>query len=801
MRFHLVASLFFLLISLSSGAEAQSWQPAGGPFGGIMDCLYQDVSTGYVYCGGLRSGVFSSTDEGVTWNQVNLAIGNDAVMRFGKSGAGNLLAITRGGGVQQSTDNGLTWAATNAGITNLNLQSFAMTSSNALFVGSEGDGIFRSVDDGANWTVVNNGLGELDVYAMLWDPSGYLYAGTYGGGVYVSLDDGETWNPASNGIPAGEQKILSLLRRKSGAIVAGTAGGDIYQTTDNGANWSPLGLKVRAAALEENSDGDLLVGEWTGGMHKLPHSGGSWISVNEGIYIMDIRSILRLQNGHLLAALFGSLGVERSTDGGEHWFASNDGLTGQDMIMQARLQSGKLYCSGDNGGLQHSTNHGVSWTPDSTAFNAQRMYSFLEKSNGKLFAGTSYPYRSDDSGKTWAQKSSGMAGGYIYALLESGAGGMFAAGATGVYFSSDNGESWAHRDSGITTKSARCLVRLANGDLIAGTAGQGIYRSTDNGSFWSVYAGLPGASVAAFFLHPNGTVFAGTFSGLYRSTDGGVSWISSGLGQSANAFALAPTGSIYAATNYNGVYVSTDGGGSWSTVNSGLPTLSLNTLILAGDNRLLVGTHSASLYRSTYAVPVELASFTAERAGSRVRLLWSTASETNNFGFRIERSPGDAAPSSGGWQERGFVPGSGTASSAHRYEFTEDLPSPIDFPGGAAWYRLRQTDVDGSSTLSEAVKVDLPPAPSAIGTIGNNPNPFREATTVTFEVAGEAPMRVRLSLRDLLGRELRLLAEGEFAPGRHEMDFAPPASLRSGTYVLSMETAEGRAIRRIVLLR
>ena len=40
----------------------------------------------------------------------------------------------------------------------------------------------------------------------------------------------------------------------------------------------------------------------------------------------------------------------------------------------------------------------------------------------------------------------------------------------------------------------------------------------------------------------------------------------------------------------------------------------------------------------TSVVPVELSSFTAENIDGEVVLKWSTATETNNSGFEIERS-------------------------------------------------------------------------------------------------------------------------------------------------------------------
>jgi photosystem II stability/assembly factor-like uncharacterized protein len=72
------------------------------------------------------------------------------------------------------------------------------------------------------------------------------------------------------------------------------------------------------------------------------------------------------------------------------------------------------------------------------------------------------------------------------------------------------------------------------------------------------------------------TLNAGTYNGVYKSSDGGAIWsaINAGLvGPFVSALAIDPiTPSIlYAGGYYGNIYKSTDGGGNWSTMNPGLP--------------------------------------------------------------------------------------------------------------------------------------------------------------------------------------------------------------------------------------
>lgn len=79
--------------------------------------------------------------------------------------------------------------------------------------------------------------------------------------------------------------------------------------------------------------------------------------------------------------------------------------------------------------------------------------------------------------------------------------------------------------------------------------------------------------------------------------------------------------------------------------------------------------------------PVELSSFTASVKESLVDLKWQTATEVDNYGFKIERKINE-----GEWITLGFVEGDGNSNSPKNYSFTDnDL-----FEGGSEFqYRLK----------------------------------------------------------------------------------------------------------------
>ncbi len=97
-------------------------------------------------------------------------------------------------------------------------------------------------------------------------------------------------------------------------------------------------------------------------------------------------------------------------------------------------------------------------------------------------------------------------------------------------------------------------------------------------------------------------------------------------------------------------------------------------------------------------LPIELMYFVANPAGKEVKLEWATASEQDNDHFTVERSPNgiDFSPIL-------RVAGAGTSSGTLNY--LDYDPWPLS---GVSYYRLRQTDYDGTSTLSDVVAVRMP---------------------------------------------------------------------------------------------
>lgn len=100
-----------------------------------------------------------------------------------------------------------------------------------------------------------------------------------------------------------------------------------------------------------------------------------------------------------------------------------------------------------------------------------------------------------------------------------------------------------------------------------------------------------------------------------------------------------------------------------------------------------------TLSLSTSPLPIKLLSFNAVCEENSVSLNWSTASETNNNYFTIERSK-DAQT----WESIATVNGAGNSNATLYYSATDNQPYP-DY----TYYRLKQTDYNGTFTYSNVI--------------------------------------------------------------------------------------------------
>ena len=187
-------------------------------------------------------------------------------------------------------------------------------------------------------------------------------------------------------------------------------------------------------------------------------------------------------------------------------------------------------------------------------------------------------------------------------------------------------------------------------------------------------------------------------------------------------------------------------------------------------------------------VPVELISFSAIGNNNEVELNWSTATETNNQGFEIERKFQNSQ-----FEKIVYVPGWGSSSEMHYYSYIDK-----SLTDGKYSYRLKQIDFNGSFEYSKAVEIEIT-EPYEYVLEQNYPNPFNPSTTIMFALPHRS--KVSLGIYDILGElVVELINDQLYEEGYHKVLF-DGSLLSSGTFVYRLKAGNYTDNGKMILLR
>ena len=190
-------------------------------------------------------------------------------------------------------------------------------------------------------------------------------------------------------------------------------------------------------------------------------------------------------------------------------------------------------------------------------------------------------------------------------------------------------------------------------------------------------------------------------------------------------------------------------------------------------------------------LPVELSRFDATLDGEdAVRLTWTTATETGNAGFRVQRKAGGGGE--GSWTTVGSVEGKGTTTTPTSYRYADEgLPYEAD----RLTYRLKQVDTDGSTSYSKEVTVSREVKEAEL--LGTYPNLAQQRATLRYAVPEWQD--VKIYLYDILGRRVRTVVDGK-REGRHERQL-DTSRLASGVYFLRLRADGATKTQKLTVVR
>jgi len=531
------------------------WTPVG-PFGGdVVDLAIDPQNTDNIFAAaGLP---FVSADGGDNWTMLSALAGisSNNINTFAALLDGTIFAtgMYTFGKVFRSTNGGTAWHTRNIPV---NSNGWCLATdpgdSSTIYVGlasnissSVNKVIVRSTDAGTTWTA-------FDMTSVL--PVGWSV-------IHICVD------------PADNQTIFAVAN-------SGISDAKIVATFDGGATWQnrtanlPSGIPYNAVAIAGQ---------------KVFVAGGQ---------------------------LFGSqyMGIYQSTDSGLSWTnisstfpnkVSND-------ILIDETDSDLMYVATEGDGIYYSTDGGVTWNFDASGAGetgAARCLAMKPGEPDHLYAGflSLALCRSEDSGLTWEYANSGIATLQVNDIeinpldIQEVLVSFEAENSGGCYFSNDGGTTWelvtglpGTRYSQVAFGADGTMYTWSNGPSTV--AQEGLYKSTDGGVSWINTGPNIGPqfetqifALAASKTDPDLIFIGGNNFGLngwapviYRSSDGGQTWINTYTGSAVDYYSIRflfidPSSDdefIYAAYKsevQGGFLKSTDGGDTWSEIGATIP--------------------------------------------------------------------------------------------------------------------------------------------------------------------------------------------------------------------------------------
>jgi len=420
-------------------------------------------------------------------------------------------------------------------------------------------------------------------------------------GVYRTTDGGETWTQV---LRAGGFDVVEMCPSDPNVAYASSAA-FVYRSEDAGLTWTqvsgqggngwgPPGI-LAGIPIDMQCDcydtNRIFTNNYLGGNFLSEDGGNTWKNASDGYTGAQIVSVaVDPQNPAQIYAA-GRTGIWASSNAGGSWYGMRYPPPGQIVwggewggVVVDPSDSKHLLVSEET--LWESFDGGSSWEVRQSPSYALGAAIVFAPSDPK----TVYTGRAD-----------------AICLLNTEAPCLLG---NGVYVSHDGGTTWDFaNDSNIADLA---LIDLAvdptDAQRVYIATERGLFMTTDGGNSWRLLAGLTNETrVGAIAIHPQNSenLLAGVEGqGLFASADGGENWqmVAAGLQPNMSIRDIQPDPTnpriVYLSDLMSGVYRSTDGGLTWIQINNGLTTRSTTGLAISSDGQhVYVATSGEGVFR------------------------------------------------------------------------------------------------------------------------------------------------------------------------------------------------------------
>jgi hypothetical protein len=174
-------------------------------------------------------------------------------------------------------------------------------------------------------------------------------------------------------------------------------------------------------------------------------------------------------------------------------------------------------------------------------------------------------------------------------------------------------------------------------------------------------------------------------------------------------------------------------------------------------------------------LPIELKFFSATLVGQHVEFAWATLSESNNNYFSIERSEDGVTFTT-------IMRIAGAGNSAEELSYQASDPYPLS---GRSYYRLLQTDYDGTTSASAVQTVFVHSGNNIVCSV--YPNPVSSGPVRVY-IAGQKGEQASIVLADMTGKVI-ISQQHYIAEQSHEIELIESRSVKPGIYIIIYTSA------------
>jgi photosystem II stability/assembly factor-like uncharacterized protein len=483
--------------------------------------------------------------------------------------------------------------------------ALAATSDDKILAGTS-SGLFYSTNAGEKWQNYKFELSRCRVLAIEIDINEVIYAAVenYTSGIdsayiFKSEDNGVTWKKLFQ--KWGE--ISSLALSSQGYIVAGTKGLGVFISKDEGVTWKAInnGIDhINVYSVFFSKEDDLFIGAAETKSFcevlKSKDMGVSWVVVDDNgtQYVHDF---IQLDNGDIF---YGSnkYGVTRSTNQGNTWSYERDSEIREGAQAFAKDHLGNYYYGGDDGWLLKSKDDCKLW--ELVGITGTNAFDIVVADNDNIWCGTDYSVLCDESKSSNIYFSQKLVSNIPYVVFEKDNNNF-------IYVSPSCCTSSSRYDN-LTFKSekmslrANCFHLFLDNSMLAGTY-NGVFRSTDHGENW-IEISKSNSHVSSIYTLAStkqGAIIVGESNEIYITENIGTSWSKSESWPTTRRIkkiVVDNNDNIIVGTLTSGVFISKNTGTTWQDANSGLLNMNISELFVHPSGYVFAGTDGGGVFVS-----------------------------------------------------------------------------------------------------------------------------------------------------------------------------------------------------------